>query len=255
MSFKNIIRQNFQYLPSQIREPITLIRNLVRSLPYQGTGRSCPVCGKSSRKFGDFGTPPRKDAQCMFCGALERHRYVWLYLNQHTNLFDGKPKKMLHVAPEQCFEARLRKLLGRNYITADLFDARAMVRMDITEIKYPNNSFDVIYCSHVFEHVIDDRKAMREFHRVLKPDGWAILLVPITAESTFEDPSVTEASERLRLFGQIDHVRKYGADYIDRLRTSGFTVRVDYATDFFQQPEIEKFGLTNASGGIYYCTK
>jgi SAM-dependent methyltransferase len=95
---------------------------------------------------------------------------------------------------------------------------RAMVRMDITDIQYPKDTFDVIYCSHVLEHVVDDRKAMREFHRVLRPDGWALLLVPITVEKTFEDPSVTDPEERLSVFGQEDHVRCYGPDYVERLR-------------------------------------
>jgi len=191
----------------------------------------------------------------MFCGALERHRFVWRYFESETNLFNGEQKKVLHVAPENCFEPRLRKRLGSNYITADLLDPQAMIRMDITDIQFPDNYFDVIYCSHVFEHVPDDRKAMREFFRTLKPNGWAILLVPITVEKTFEDPSIVNPSERLRIFGQVDHVRRYGSDYIDRLKESGFNVKMSYATDLFQKNEIKIAGLSTASGAIYYCTK
>jgi ubiquinone/menaquinone biosynthesis C-methylase UbiE len=124
---------------------------------------------------------------------------------------------MLHVAPEPCFERRFRERLGKSYITGDLFDPGAMVKMDITDIKYPDQSFDVIYCSHVLEHVQDDRRAMREFHRVLKRAGWAILLVPVTAEVTFEDPAIIEPRERLEAFGQEDHVRRYGSDYLDSM--------------------------------------
>lgn len=222
---------------------------------YRGKARWCPVCEKSSGKFKTFGIVLREDAQCMFCGALERHRFVWLYFRKMTNLFDETPKKMLHVAPEQCFESRLRSCLGQSYITADLLDPRAMVRMDITNIQYPDEYFDVIYCSHVMEHVQDDKRAMSEFYRVLKSDGWAILLVPITADKTFEASSVVDPSERLRIFGQEDHVRRYGTDYIDRLEEAGFKVKASHVFDLFEKSDVERLGLTPASGDIYYCTK
>ena len=162
---------------------------------------------------------------------------------------------MLHVAPEQCFESRLKERLGDNYLTADLRGPHAMVQMDVTDIKYPDESFDVVYCSHVLEHVQEDKKAMREFYRVLKRDGWAILLVPITAEETFEDPSIIESQERLKAFGQEDHVRRYGPDYVSRLREAGFRVEVTKVHDLVQQDEAIRMGLTPASGEIYFCTK
>jgi len=162
---------------------------------------------------------------------------------------------MLHVAPEPAFENRLRHDIGALYITADMFDNRAMVNMDVTNIQYPDESFDVIYCSHVLEHIPDDRKAMREFYRVLKKDGWAILLVPITVERTFEDPSVVDPVERIRLFGQVDHVRCYGRDYVNRLKEAGFEVSVTSSDDFLTNEEIVRMGITRAAGDIYYCTK
>ncbi len=127
--------------------------------------------------------------------------------------------------------------------------------MDITNIEYPDQSFDVIYCSHVLEHVQDDKRAMREFFRVLKNNGWAILLVPITSEKTFEDPSIIEPLERLQAFGQENHVRRYGPDYVDRLCEAGFSVEVTKVNDLVQSNEAVKMGLTLASGEIYYCTK
>jgi SAM-dependent methyltransferase len=176
-------------------------------------------------------------------------------MQKKTNLFDGKPKKMLHVAPEPCFESRFKKRLGDSYITADLFSPNAMVKMDITNIQFPEQSFDVIYCSHVMEHVLEDRQAMREFHRVLKKDGWAILNVPITSERTYEDPSIVEPADRLRAFGQKNHVRRYGPDYVDRLREAGFTVEDTMVGDMVDVSEAERMGLTRASGAIFYCTK
>jgi SAM-dependent methyltransferase len=245
----------YKFLPAFAKGLIIFIIHSFRSVSYLGKGRWCPVCERTSRKFRTAGSDPRKDAECTHCNALERHRFVWLYFGRQTNLFNNTPKKMLHIAPEIFFESRLRKRLGTGYVTADLIDKGVDVKMDITDIQYPDGYFDVIYCSHVLEHVQDDRKAMRELLRVLKPEGWAILLVPINAEKTFEDPSIVEPSERLRVFGQEDHVRLYGADYVDRLRESGFKVKVTSVPELFYKDEIEIMGLTPASGNIYYCTK
>ena len=242
-------------LPERAKAPLRRLRYLVRAAPYYGKGRFCPVCGKSSRRFRSFGVVPREDAQCAHCGALERHRLLWLYITRRTNLFDTEPKKVLHVAPERCFEPTFRQRLGDNYITADLFNPRAMVKMDITNIDYPDQTFDVIYCSHVLEHVQDDRKAMREFYRTLKSSGWAILLVPITAKETFEDPSIIEPEDRLRVFGREHHVRRYGPDYADRLRDAGFRVDVTKVDDLVEKGEMLRLGLAHTSCEIYYCRK
>ena len=241
-----MIEKLLRFTPEWVKKPARHIRAFVKLLPYHGKERWCPVCEKYSQKFRPFGIVSREDAQCIFCGALERHRFTWQYFSKFTNLFDGTPKKMLHVAPEQCFESRLRKHLDHDYITADLLDPRAMVKMDITNIQYPDGYFDVIYCSHVLEHVQDDKRAMGEFRRVLKQGGWAILLVPITADRTFEDSSIVEPSERLRVFGQGDHVRRYGTDYIDRLRESGFKVKVSSVSDLFENKDVVRMGLTPA---------
>jgi SAM-dependent methyltransferase len=222
---------------------------------YHGKSRWCPVCGKNSRKFRKFGNIKREDAYCLYCGALERHRFVWLYFTRMTDIFDGKSKKVLHIAPEPCLESKLRNNLGENYLTADLLNLQAMVKMDITNIQYPAEYFDVIYCSHVLEHVPDDRKAMREFYRVLKQNGWAILLVPITADRTVENPAIVDPTERLRIYGQEDHVRRYGPDFVERLRGVGFLVKTNRVADYFDSEDIVRMGLTSASGDIYYCTK
>jgi ubiquinone/menaquinone biosynthesis C-methylase UbiE len=127
--------------------------------------------------------------------------------------------------------------------------------MDITDIQYPDETFDVIYCSHVLEHVPDDKKAIREFFRVLKQDGWAILVVPITADRIIEDPSIVTPAERLRVFGQEEHVRRYGPDFAGRLREADFKVRVSRVSDLFKPEEILRMGLPRASEETYYCTK
>lgn len=238
-----------------MKSPLRRVRDAALRVSCFGWGRYCPVCGTSFRRFRPYGVTPRKDALCVNCSSVERHRFLWLYLQRKTDLFDGAPKKMLHVAPELCFEPRFRELLGDGYLTADLVDPLAMVKMDVTSIGYPDRSFDVIYCSHVLEHVPDDRKAMREFRRVLADGGWAILLVPITGEKTFEDPAITEPSERRRVFGQEDHVRRYGPDYADRLREAGFTVQITEVSDLVVRAEAVRLGLSSESGVIHFCTK
>lgn len=232
------------------------VRRLIKRLRFLGRNRYCPVCNKHARTFLKAGVVPRPDAKCPWCGSLERHRLVWCYFQEQTDLFDGQPKEMLHVAPEDCLKQRLANRIGRGYLTADLHDTNVMEQMDITDIQHPDDSFDVIYCSHVLEHVPDDRRAMAELHRVLRPDGWAVLLVPITATETIEDPTVDDPAERLRLFGQENHVRRYGPDYADRLREAGFQVDKSTAADFLDAQEMQRIAVQNeATGDIFYCTK
>jgi SAM-dependent methyltransferase len=229
---------------------------LVRSIRQLfAAPRHCPVCERSYRKFLPHGVVPRLDARCPGCGSLERHRLTWVHLRQKTNLFDGTPKRMLHVAPEAAFEARFRALVGDGYLTADLDASAADVQMDICDIRYPDESFDIVYCSHVLEHVPDDRLAMREFRRVLKRDGWAVLDVPITATHTIEDPSITDPEERTRRFGQPDHVRSYGPDYPDRLREVGFHVDVRNVSDVVAEADVGRFGLARLQPQVFHCTK
>jgi SAM-dependent methyltransferase len=148
----------------------------------------------------------------------------------------------------------LRDKLGSGYLTADLLDPRAMERMDVTNVPHRNGSFDVIYCSHVLEHVPDDRRAMREFFRVLKPSGWALLLVPIRVPHTVEDPSIVDPAKRRELFGQEDHVRRYGPDFADRLRGVGFAVKTISAADVLDKDDIERMELAHTEP-MYLCTK
>ena len=229
-------------------------RDVVYRIVYRGSGRWCPVCERPARRFAPFGNPRRAQAMCPHCGALERHRLLALFFEKKTNLYTQPHLRMLHVAPEPCFESRLRARVGAGYLTADLADPDVDVRMDITQIQYPDATFDVIYCSHVLEHVSDDRAALRELLRVLKPDGWALIMVPITGEKTFEDPSVTDPRERERLFGQDNHVRRYGRDFVGRLQETGFDVRVFGVSDVSARTEADLMGLKDG-GEIFLCRR
>ena len=142
------------------------------------------------------------------------------------------------------------------YVSADIDSPLADVRMDIQDISYEDDTFDAIVCSHVLEHIIDDGKAMRELYRVLKPGGIAILQVPYSPllQESFEDPTVTEQGERLRAFGQTDHVRIYGLDYPDRLRAAGFFVEAVLPSAFLSEPEMRHYALDPAEP-IFFCKK
>lgn len=232
-----------------------LYRGLMRIL-YWGRRHYCCVCNSRLRLFqplicGDF-----SDLQahlCPVCRSGLRLRFAWLVIQEKTDLLDGRPRRMLHVAPERCLTLRFRKIPGLDYLSADLKSPFAMVQMDITQIQYPDHSFDVIFCSHVLEHIPDDRKALRELYRVLKPGGWAILMVPLRRRETLEDPSVTDPGERLKKFGYRDHVRDVGHDYIERIREAGFTATKYAAAKMYDAQQMEYLGLVPE--WLFYCTK
>jgi SAM-dependent methyltransferase len=229
----------------------------VRSLFYLGDRFSCPCCGGSFKEFisAKPGSTVLPNEQCPGCDSWKRHRVLWLYLKNQTNFF-SEPLKVLHFAPEYCFQKKFKKQPNLDYLSADLASPLAMTKIDITEIPYENNTFDVILCSHVLEHIPDDRQAMKELLRVLKPNGWAILQVPIDRkrEKTFEDPTVTSPEDRERLFWQHDHVRLYGLDYPDRLREVGFVVEVNNFVKKLEDETIEKYSLDRRED-IYFCKK
>jgi ubiquinone/menaquinone biosynthesis C-methylase UbiE len=216
----------------------------------------CPICGTVAPSFLALG--PRKlvpDRKCPTCGSLERHRQLWLFFEAETNLFTDR-LRMLHIAPERCIATRLHARKNIDYLSADLIPSWAMVHMDLTDIHFPAETFDVIYASHVLEHVPDDRLAMRELYRVLRCGGWAILQVPIWRPRTNEDPTVTDPAERERRFGQSDHVRMYGHDgvYEQRLREAGFDVSVNRFARELSSETVRRYRLREAED-IYLVTK
>lgn len=217
----------------------------VLAIFYRGNNVECPVCGSTFRKFLPYGRKSRPNALCPECLSLERHRLIWLYLKRKTDFFD-KPRKMLHIAPELSFMERFENLSHLEYITGDIESPLAKVKMDIHDIPFEENTFDVIFCNHVLEHVESDIKALEEMQRVLKPGGWAILQVPFfypLKEKTYEDESITSPSEREKHFGQDDHVRMYGLDYGQRLGSVGFKVIEDQIVFELEKDEVQRFAL------------
>lgn len=179
---------------------------------------------------------------------------MWLFLQQKTNFFTNQ-LKVLHVAPELCFLKRFEALKNLDYITGDLESPLAKIKMDIHQIPFPDNSFDVVFCNHVLEHVKSDIDACKEINRVLKPDGWGILQSPVyDLEQTLEDPAIKVPAEREKVFGQSDHVRKYGKDYADRLCKSGLNVSENAFVKTLQQDLIKKHALPE-NEMIFFCQK
>lgn len=180
---------------------------------------------------------------------------LWLYLQNETDFFSTE-LKVLHFAPEQAFYKRFRKMKNLEYTTTDLESPLADVKADICDLPFKDNTYDVIFCNHVLEHIPDDTKAMQEMYRILKPGGWGIFQIPpqeLDRETTFEDNTITDRKERARIFGQYDHVRIYGRDYFNKLRSIGFTVQeVDY-TSTLQKEEVTKYCL--AKGEIIPVVK
>jgi len=231
---------------------------------YQGDNVVCSICNSKFKEFGTFGLVPRKNARCHKCGSLERHRLLWKYFNEKTDLFESNKKiRLLHFAPEKIFYDIFSTNRNIEYYPCDLlperyaYDGKVKLRKaDITDIPFDENYFDVILCSHVLEHIPDDALAMSELYRVLKNGSWAILQVPIdyNRETTYEDFSITTPKGREKAFGQNDHVRWYGRDYKDRLKKAGFIVNEDDFVKSFSQEDLFRYGLKK-SELVYYCTK
>lgn len=212
---------------------------------YKGNQFTDPIDGKSYRKFLPYGYgKQRENALSPGTLSLERHRQMWLYLKNETDFFTAN-LKVLHIAPEQEFLRRFKKMNNLSYTSADLFSPIVDVKADVLDLPFENESFDVIICNHVLEHIVDDRKAMSELHRVMKSGGWGIFQVPMknSLEKTYEDFSITDPKERQKNFGQYDHVRWYGMDYFDRLKSVGFEVEANFYSQKFSDDEIKKYGL------------
>ncbi|WP_238299982.1 class I SAM-dependent methyltransferase [Polaribacter irgensii] len=209
----------------------------------KGTTFTDPIDGKSFRKFLPYGYgKQRENALSPSTLSLERHRLLWLYLQDKTTFFSSTRKlKVLHIAPEQCFLDLFRKQKNLDYITTDLYSPLADVKADICDLPFKGSEFDVVFCNHVLEHIPDDFKAMQELYRVLKPGGFGVFQIPqdLTRAITFEDDTITNEEERAKIFGQYDHVRIYGRDYFDKLRAIGFKVdAVDYTKNISKEKQV-----------------
>lgn len=253
---KKLIRFALNTIPRPWLIRLSYIWLFLSRIFYSGNKYECPVCERKYRKFLPYGYGKVRDAAlCPGCLSLERHRLMWLYLQKKTNFF-SENLKVLHVAPEQSFLKRFKKLENLTYHTADLESPIADFKCDIQNLPFEGNEYDVVICNHVLEHVPDDKKAMSEIYRVLKPKGYAILQVPADLDlpETFEDDSITDRKKRAEIFGQYDHLRLYGVDYPERLRSTGFIIDEENYYDLLPKEVKDRFSL-NLKDFMFSCKK
>ena len=252
-----IIRIALKKIPRPVLIRISYLFKWLIPLFYRGNKFEDPIDGKKYRKLLPYGykNDQRENALAPGSLSLERHRLLWLFLKEESDFFTND-KKMLHIAPEQCFVDVFRNQKNIDYTTADIESPLADVLMDVQDIPFDDNTFDVVMCNHVLEHVTDDKKAMQELYRILKPGGFGIFQVPqdINRTTTYEDASITSPKERSKHFGQYDHLRIYGMDFFDKLKNVGFKVTPYDFSKNHSSEEIEKYAL--AKGELLpFCEK
>jgi SAM-dependent methyltransferase len=252
---KRLIPQKYRLMRYALYQHARYYPELLMSL---GSRFECPFCHWTFRRLGSagfdypiliekgvVGAAYHPNDVCPRCKSNARERLVYTYLKGETPLFQ-EPATVLHIAPEPNLASSLKTLSQLKYFTGDLFEEGVAVRLDVMQLPFPAEKFDWIICNHVLEHVADDRAAMRELRRVLRPKGNAVLQVPIATklESTLEDPAAVSEAERIEKFGQRDHVRLYCLpDYLERLRSAGFSVEARSALDYFGKDSVSRYAM------------
>ena len=241
----NLVKIVLNTIPRKLLTRLSfLLKPLIKIYLY-GNNYTDPIDGSSFRKFLSYGyNKIRKNALSPSTVSLERHRLLWLYLQNETDFFEKK-MKVLHFAPEAAFLKKFKKLKNISYDTIDLDSPLADIKADICDLPIKNDSYDFILCNHVLEHIVDDEKAMKELYRVLKKGGTGIFQVPLNMSNkqTYEDFTITDPKERNKAFGQYDHVRVYGMDFFERLKNVGFKVEKCEYTSKLSEEEKTKYCL------------
>lgn len=265
---KKLFKFILNIIPRPILIRLSIVVRPILALLLKGNRFTDPIDGKSFRMFLPYGYGnQRNNVLSPSTLSLERHRLLWLYLQNETDFFQseldsdssvGQPKsmklrdtetssvlKVLHFAPEQEFYKRFKKQANIEYTTTDLLSPLADVKADICNLPFKDNEYDIIFCNHVLEHIPNDTKAMQELYRVLKPGGMGIFQIPqdLSRATTFSDDTIVDQKERAKIFGQYDHVRVYGRDYFDKLRSIGFTVVEEDYTAKLTPKQVEKYCL------------
>lgn len=245
-------------IPRPILIQLSLIFSKIAPYVYYGTRYEDPISGKTYRKFlpyGYGGRAKRKNVLCPGSLSLERHRLLWLYLKEKTNFFIAE-HNMLHIAPEQCFYKLFKTQKNLKYTTGDYNSPIADIHFDLHHAPFEDNTYDVIFCNHVLEHVENAEQCMRELYRIMKPGGWGIFQVPLDTSRalTYEDKSITSPEDREKHFWQKDHVRLFGLDYKEKLAAAGFNVKVDDFVNTLTPELIDRYRLP-AGEMIYLCSK
>jgi SAM-dependent methyltransferase len=267
------VKSVFKFILNTIPRPILIRLSIVvrpiLAFLLKGSRFTDPIDGKSFRMFLPYGYGnQRNNVLSPSTLSLERHRLLWLYLQNETDFFQSEldsdspvtqnkgiqlrkdaetssALKVLHFAPEQEFYKRFKKQTNIEYTTTDLLSPLADVKADICNLPFEDNAYDIIFCNHVLEHIPNDTKAIQELFRVLKPGGMGIFQIPqdLSRASTFTDDTIVDQKERAKIFGQYDHVRVYGRDYFEKLRSIGFKVIEEGYTHKIAPELVEKYCL------------
>lgn len=253
-----MLKKIYKQLVSE-KQRLTIRRGLnkIQSACYRGNNFTCNLCGRSFRRFKPKGNwDVRPNAECPYCGSVERTRLLLFYLQRETDLFT-RENYLLHIAPHWQLRKIFRQSKNIHYTNGDLNKACADEQIDITAIPYPNNHFDYIICSHVLGHVPNESLAIREMHRVLKPEGTALILTLIDWNNpvTYESDQVKTSQQRLEEYSEPDLVRLHGADFADRLRKEGFTVEIINYTQAMSEEENKRYSLGNGDREIIFKCK
>ncbi len=234
-----------KFLPRKFLIKYSFLITPILRIIFRGKKYTDPIDDSNYSKFLSYGYKTvRKNALCPGTLSLERHRLLWLYLDRETNFLSSN-LKVLHVAPEQVFYKKFKKLKNWEYFTFDLNSPIADIKGDLISTNFKDEYFDLIICNHVLEHIEDDKSALNEMYRILKYNGISILQVPINVkrENTFEDLSIKSKIQRQKYFGQYDHVREYGLDFKDRVEQAGFKVEMINYSKKISQDLVIKYGL------------
>jgi predicted SAM-dependent methyltransferase len=266
---KKIFKFILNTIPRPILIRLSIVVRPILAFLLKGSRFTDPIDGKSFRMFLPYGYGnQRNNVLSPSTLSLERHRLLWLYLQNETDFFQSEldsdspvtqnkriklrkdaetssALKVLHFAPEQEFYKRFKKQTNIEYTTTDLLSPLADVKADICNLPFEDNTYDIIFCNHVLEHIPNDTKAMQELFRVLKPGGMGIFQIPqdLSRASTFTDDTIVDQKERAKIFGQYDHVRVYGRDYFEKLRSIGFKVIEEDYTHKIAPELVEKYCL------------
>lgn len=245
MAGKGMIKWILNHISRERLQNLATTFSPVLAFWYRGDALEDPIDKRRYRKFLAYGYGnERANALSPGTMSLERHRALYLYLSHCTDIFT-RPLKMLHIAPERSLGNMFRKQANIDYISADLLSPWAMVHFDAHAIPYRDNTFDVVIANHILEHVQDDRRVMAEMYRVMKPGGFGVFQVPLdeALDKTREDPFLRDEAEQHRLFGQKDHVRQYGIDYLDRLASVGFEVKNLHLGEVLPELDLTKYAV------------
>jgi SAM-dependent methyltransferase len=217
---------------------------------YSGSGVTCPICEREFKSYVGSET-----GCCPGCQTRDRCRLMWVFLRDQRPQLLSDSKAILQIAPDPGLESLFRNMQGVRYLSGDLYEPEALVRLDLTNLDLPDTCFDLVICIHVLAHVSNDRKAMREIHRVLRPGGTALIMTPLAGDrdETFEDPSIIGPDAREKAYGEWDFVRTYGRDFEERLKEANLDVEKLFPAEDLSDEHRKVLGVWNDR--IFVCSR